>query len=197
MLNLALSGSDPVIFFESQRLYDMGEMFEKDGVPEGYFEVEEGEPAVRREGKDITIATIGANLYRAIEAADVLKEKYNIEAEVIDLRFINPLNYDKIVASIEKTGRLLLCSDACDRGSFLHNIASNVSQLAFDSLDAPVAVVSSKNWITPSFELENDFFPQKEWILDAIHERILPLPGHQLTTNPSLAEMGRINRKGV
>jgi len=197
MLNLALSGSDPVIFFESQRLYDMGEMFEKDGVPEGYFEVEEGEPAVRREGKDITIATIGANLYRAIEAADVLKEKYNIEAEVIDLRFINPLNYDKIVTSIEKTGRLLLCSDACDRGSFLHNIASNVSQLAFDSLDAPVAVVSSKNWITPSFELENDFFPQKEWILDAIHERILPLPGHQLTTNPSLAEMGRINRKGV
>ncbi len=197
MLNLALSGSDPVIFFESQRLYDMGEMFEKDGVPEGYFEIEEGEPAIRREGKDVTIATIGANLYRAIEAADELKEKYNIEAEIIDLRFINPLNYDKIVASVEKTGRLLLCSDACDRGSFLHNIASNVSQLAFDSLDAPVAVVSSKNWITPSFELENDFFPQKDWIIDAIHERILPLPGHQLTTNPSLPELGRINRIGV
>ena len=197
MLNLALSGTDPVIFFESQRLYDMGEMFEKDGVPEGYYEVPEGEPAVRREGKDITIATVGATLYRAMEAADELKEKHGMEAEVIDLRFINPLNYDKILASVKKTGRLLLCSDAVDRGSFLHNVASHVTQMAFDDLDAPVAVVGSRNWITPAFELEDDFFPQKDWIIDAIHERIVPLAGHELKTNPTTAELGRQNRLGV
>ena len=64
MLNLALRGTDPVVFFESQLLYDMGEQFETGGVPAGYYEVPEGEPAVRRRGKDLTIATLGATLYR-------------------------------------------------------------------------------------------------------------------------------------
>ena len=108
MLNLALHGTDPVVFFESQQLYDKGEDFEEGGVPEGYYETPEGEPAVRREGKDITIATLGATLYRALEAADILEEKYGMSAEVIDLRFVCPLNYDKLIESVKKTGRLLL-----------------------------------------------------------------------------------------
>ena len=67
MLNLALRGTDPVVFFESQLLYDVGEQFEKGGVPTGYYEVPEGEPAVRRRGKDLTIATLGATLYTAMD----------------------------------------------------------------------------------------------------------------------------------
>jgi len=197
MLNLALRGTDPVIFFESQRLYDIGEYFEKGGVPEGYYEVPEGEPAVRREGKDLTIFTVGATLYRAIEAADELATRYGIEAEIIDGRFINPLNYDKIVASVKKTGRILLASDACERGSFLHTVASTVSQLAFDYLDAPAAVLGSRNWITPAAEMEDDFFPQKDWIIDAINERILPLSGHTPTTVQTGGEMSRRARFGV
>ena len=59
----------------------------------------------------------------------------------------------------EKTGRLVLASDACTRGSTLQNIAADVSQMGFDSLDAPVTVVGSRNWITPCFELEDTFFP--------------------------------------
>ncbi|MDR1862729.1 MAG: dehydrogenase, partial [Treponema sp.] len=121
MLNLALRGTDPVVFFESQLLYDKGEEFERAGVPEGYYEIPEGEPAVRRQGKDITIATIGATLYKALEAAKTLAQ-YGLEAEIIDLRFINPLNYEKIVESVKKTGRLLLASDAVERGSFLHTV---------------------------------------------------------------------------
>jgi len=113
MLNLALSGSDPVVFFESQRIYDIGELFVKEGVPEGYYEVPEGEAALRREGKDITIVTIGATLYRAIAAADILKERYGVAAEIIDARFINPLSYDLIVESVRKTGKILFSSDAC------------------------------------------------------------------------------------
>jgi 2-oxoisovalerate dehydrogenase E1 component len=197
MLNLALRGTDPVVFFESQRLYDMGEVFEKGGVPAGYYEVPEGEPALRRAGKDLTILTIGATLYRALEAADELAAKYGIKAEVLDARFINPLNYDPIVASVKKTGKILLASDACERGSFLHTIASRVSQLAFDHLDAPPAVLGSRNWITPAYEMENDFFPGKAWILDAIHERLLPLSGHTVTSNQSLNEMSRRDRAGV
>lgn len=68
MLNYALRGTDPVIFFESQKLYDKGEEFEKE-VPAGYYEIPEGEPAIRKTGKDITIATLGATLYTAMNAA--------------------------------------------------------------------------------------------------------------------------------
>jgi 2-oxoisovalerate dehydrogenase E1 component len=197
MLNLALSGTDPVVFFESQKLYDVAEQFADDGVPEGYYEIEEGEPALRREGKDLTIVTIGATLYVALEAAEELQEKYDLSCEVIDARFINPLNYDRIVESVRKTGKIIFSSDACDRGSFLHNMASQVSQMAFDELDGPPVVVGSRNWITPAAELEETFFPQKAWLIDAIHERLLPLPGHQVTTNQSLGELGRRSRLGI
>lgn len=197
MLNLALRGTDPVVFFESQKIYDMGERFVLDGVPEGYYEVEEGMPVVRRSGDHITIATIGATLYTAVEAVDELKEKYDIDAELIDLRFINPLNYDVLVESVKKTGKLVLASDACERNSFLHTVASNVNQLAFDFLDGPPVVVGSRNWITPAAEMETLFFPQKEWIIDTIHERVLPLPGHAPATVQTADELLRRNRLGV
>jgi 2-oxoisovalerate dehydrogenase E1 component len=197
MLNLALRGTDPVVFFESQLLYDRGEQFEKGGVPEGYYEIPEGEPAIRKTGKDITIATIGATLYKALDAAKILETKYGLDAEIIDIRFINPLNYEKIIESVKKTGRLILASDAVERGSFLHTIASNVTRLAFDYLDAPPAVVGSRNWITPAPECEEYFFPQAEWIIDAIHEQILPLKVHVSSTVQTNLETLRKNRLGV
>jgi 2-oxoisovalerate dehydrogenase E1 component len=197
MLNLALRGTDPVVFFESQRLYPEPEILVAGGVPVEYYEVEMGEPALRRTGQDLTIVTIGATLYRALEAADELKEKYGLAAEVIDARFINPLNYDPMIESVKKTGKVVLASDACERGSFLHTMASNISQLAFDYLDGPLAVVGARNWITPAAELEEGFFPQKEWIIDVIHERILPLPGHQVSTIQTTAEILTRNRWGI
>ncbi len=197
MLNLALRGTDPVVFFESQRLYDIGELFEKDGVPQDYYEVAEGEPVVRRTGGDVTIVTVGATLYRALEAADDLAQNHGVEAEVIDARFINPLNLDPIVESVRKTGKLVLASDACERGSFLYSVASNVAQAAFDYLDGPPVVVGSRNWITPAFEMEDAFFPQKEWIIDAIHERLLPLKGHSASTVQTTGELLKRYRSGV
>lgn len=197
MLNLALRGTDPVVFFESQRLYSEPETLVDGGVPVDYYEVDMGEPALRRSGSDFTLVTVGATLYRALEAADDLEQKHNLSCDVIDARFINPLNYNKIVESVKKTGKVVLASDASERGSFMHTMASNISQLAFDYLDGPVAVVGARNWITPPAELEEIFFPQKEWILDTIHERILPLPGHQVTTTQNTAEILTRNRLGV
>ena|SRR5579864_2062114 len=197
MLNLALRGTDPVVFFESQRLYTEPEILVKGGVPIDYYEVEMGEPAVHRAGNDLTIVSVGAMLYRALDAAKELEQKYNLTTEVIDARFINPLNYEKIIASVKKTGKVVLTSDACERGSFLHTMASNISQLAFDYLDGPVAVVGARNWITPPAELEDAFFPQKEWIIDTIHERILPLAGHKTTTVQTRNEMLRRSRLGI
>jgi 2-oxoisovalerate dehydrogenase E1 component len=197
MLNLALRGTDPVVYLESQRVYDVGELFVPGGVPEGYYEVDEGEPAIRRTGTDITIVTVGATWYKALESAVILSAKHGLSAEVIDARFINPLRYEKILDSVRKTGRCVLASDACERGSFLHTMASNITQMAFDSLDAPVAVVGARNWITPCAEMEEAFFPQKEWILDTIHERVVPLDGHSVTTEQGVGEMLRRNAGGV
>ena len=140
--------------------------------------------------------TIGATLYRAMEAAKEL-EQYNLSTEVIDARFINPLNYEKIIESVKKTGRVVLASDACERGSFLHTMASNISQLAFDYLDGPVAVVGARNWITPPAELEDMFFPTKDWILDTIHERILPLENYQVRTKQATSEILLRNQRGI
>ena len=141
--------------------------------------------------------TIGATLYRALEAAEELEKQYDLDVEVIDARFINPLNYELILKSVRKSGKVLLASDACERGSFLHTMASNINQLAFDYLDAPVAVVGSRNWITPPAELEEAFFPQKEWIIDTVHERIFPLPGYSPVTNQTTEEIIRRNRQGI
>jgi 2-oxoisovalerate dehydrogenase E1 component len=198
LMNSALMGTDPVIFFESQRIYDFGEMFQPEGVPEGYYEVPIGEPDVKKEGKDITILTIGATLYRALDAAKILEEKYGISAEVIDARTIVPFNYEKVLESVKKTGKIVLASDASERGSHLKDFANTISELAFDYLDAPPVVVGARNWITPAHELEQFFFPQPEWIIDAIHEKIMPLKGHVVTTNYITSnEIIRINKLGV
>ncbi|MGN0742812.1 MAG: thiamine pyrophosphate-dependent enzyme [Candidatus Fimadaptatus sp.] len=197
LMNAALAGSDPVVFFESQRLYDMGEQFHEGGVPEGYYEVEIGKPDIKREGKDITILSVGSTLYRALKAADTLKDKYGMSAEIIDARTVVPFDYDLVIESVKKTGRLVLVSDACERGSILNDMARTVTELAFDYLDAPPVVVGARNWITPAHELENYFFPQPEWILDAIDAKIVPLPGHERSTNQTPAEQLRRSRTGV
>lgn len=177
LMHSALMGTDPVVFFESQRIYDVGEMFAEE-VPEGYYEVPIGEPDLKREGKDLTILSIGATLYRAVEAARILEEKYGFSTEIIDARSLVPFNYEPVLQSVSKTGRILLTSDACERASYLKEMAQTISELAFDDLDAPPVVVGSRNWITPAHELEEFFFPQPEWMIDAIHEKIMPLKGH-------------------
>ncbi|BCX04154.1 MAG: hypothetical protein KatS3mg053_2092 [Candidatus Roseilinea sp.] len=196
MLNLALRSSNPVVFFESQRLYPEPEKLTPGGVPIEYYEVPLGQPMVRRMGSDVTIITIGATLYVALEAAREL-ERYGISAEVIDLRFLNPLDYTPLVASVRKTGRAIVASDACERGSFAHTVAANLSQLAFDALDGPIAVLGARNWIVPPAEMEDLFFPQPAWIVDMLHERILPLPSYTPRTTQSSDEIVRRNRLGV
>lgn len=197
MMNTALMGTDPVVFFESQRIYDMGEMFHKEGVPEGYYEVPFGSADIKKEGKDITILSVGATLYRVLDAAQILKDKYNIDAEVIDARSLVPFDYETLLASVKKTGKLLLASDAVTRGNVLCDIAQNVTQMAFDDLDAPPFVVGAENWITPAFEYDKYFFPQPEWILDAINEKLIPLPGHVPTKNYTTLETIRKAKLGV
>ena len=197
MLAAALAGTDPVIFFESQRIYDVGEQFHEGGVPAEYYEIPFGKADIKRPGKDITILTFGAVMYRALKAADELKEKYSMEAEVIDARSLVPFDYDTVLESVKKTGRLVIVTDACERGSFASEVARQITEMAFDYLDAAPTVVASRNWITPAHELEESFFPQPSWILDAIDAKIVPLKGHVRTTNQALNEKLRNERRGV
>ncbi len=197
LMNAALQGTDPVVFFESQRVYDIGEQFHEGGVPTGYYEIPIGEPDVKREGKDITFLTVGHTLYPALKAAQELEERYGMSAEVIDARSLVPFNYEKVVESVKKTGKIIVAGEATARGSFLNDLVANIGQLAFDWLDAPVCVLGSRNWITPAHELEDAFFPQPGWFLDMINERIQPLKDYIPGQNFTGSEFVRRAKMGV
>jgi 2-oxoisovalerate dehydrogenase E1 component len=169
LLNTALSLYDPVLFFESQRLYDETEMYHPGGVPEGYYEIPFGKGEIKREGTDITILSVGGVLPRVAAAAEALFAK-GISAEIFDPRTLVPFDYETLLRSVEKTGRLLLVGDACERGSYLHTIASKLTCLAFEKLKAPALVMGAKNWINPCNRLEDDFFPGGEDIAAAAQE---------------------------
>lgn len=193
----ALNGTDPVVFFESQPLYDKGEEFHLEGVPADSYEIPFGEPDIKRRGKDITILTIGPTLYKALKAADILSEKFGLEAEVIDARSVVPFNYEKVLESVKKTGKIILASDACTRGNHMNDMATHINELAFDDLDAPAVVLGCKNWITPCPEMEEQYFPNENWFLDAIHEKIMPLPGYTPSNNFTKEEELRVERLGL
>jgi 2-oxoisovalerate dehydrogenase E1 component len=193
----ALSGSDPVLFFESQRIYDQPEWFHPGGVPREAYQVPIGVPDIKRSGSDLTILSIGATLYRALAAADQLQENHGLSCEVIDARSLVPFDFGLVFESVRKTRKILLTSDACERASFLHTLANKITQLAFDELDAPPVVVGARNWITPADELEAAFFPQPADMLDAVHEYILPLRGYCPRRDISQGELLRRSREGI
>ncbi len=197
MIATALSGSDPVIFFESQRLYGQTETIHPEGVPKEYYRIPLGEPNMVKEGSDLTLLTFGATLYRAQEAVAILEKEHGVSVELIDGRSLVPFNYDMLVESVKKTGKLILSSDACERGSFLHTIAGNVTQMAFDYLDAPPAVVGAQNWIVPAYEQEDDFFPQPHWIVDAYHTQIKPLAGYTPVSDRGVEALMAEKRFGI
>jgi 2-oxoisovalerate dehydrogenase E1 component len=193
----ALTGTDPVIFFESQRIYDVGEEFVPGGVPAGYYEVPFGEPDIKKPGTDLTILTIGATLYRAVEAAHELETRYGVSCELIDARSIVPFDFSKVLESVKKTRKIVLASDACERGSALQTFAAKITQFAFDELDAPPVVVGARNWITPADEVEDAFFPFPADILDAVHTHIRPLRGYAAKRECSVADLMRRSAEGV
>jgi 2-oxoisovalerate dehydrogenase E1 component len=132
-----------------------------------------------------------------MKVTEILHEKYGLSTEVIDARSLVPFNYEPVIQSVKKTGKIVLTSDASSRGSFLKEMAQTITELAFDYLDAPPVVVGSRNWITPAYEMEEYFFPQPDWILDAIHQKVMPLKGHQIKTDYSNKKSIDLNKGGV
>ncbi|MFA5450063.1 MAG: thiamine pyrophosphate-dependent enzyme [Clostridia bacterium] len=167
LMNAALAGDDPVIFFESQRLYDKSEIFHKGGVPRGYYEIPIGEPDIKRTGADITIFTIGATLYRAMSAAEKLERLHGISAEVVDARSIAPFNYHKLLESVKKTGRVIFVGDGAERGSVMKEFSSNVSEACFEYLKSAPVVLGGKNSVIPPYEYDEVYFMQEHDIIES------------------------------
>lgn len=174
LLASALASNDPVVFFESQRLYDTVEQFHAGGVPAEYYRLPIGQPDCKRAGSDVTILTIGPSLYAALAAADELEKSFSISAEVIDARSLVPFNYEAVLASIKRTGRIVLVSEASERGSFLMTLAANITRFGYQHLQSAPRVVGAPNWIVPGAEMESTYFPQADDIIDIVTSELFP-----------------------
>ena len=139
LLKAAIRDNDPVCFFESEQMYSDTGL-----VPEAEYLIEIGKAEVKREGKDITIVSFNKMMKVAFEAADALA-KDGIDAEVIDLRTIRPLDYPTIVNSVKKTNRLVVVDESWPFGSISSEIAFQIQKNAFDYLDAPVKRINGSD----------------------------------------------------
>lgn len=170
----ALLSNDPVVFFESQRLYDVTELWQDDGVPNDYYTIDMGQPCIKVLGDDVTILSIGPSLFPALDAAKDLVALTGLTAEVIDARSLVPFDYSLVLQSIKKTGRIVIVSESCERSSFSMTLAANLTRFGFESLKAPPRVLGAPNWIVPGAEMENTYFPQAEDIIHVVTTEFYP-----------------------
>ena len=165
LLRTAIADPNPVIFAEHGLLYG-----KRGEVPDEHYTVPMGQAAVRREGTDITLVAYGRMLYTSLEAADRLAER-GVEAEVIDLRTLQPLDTDTIVQSVEKTSRVVIVEENWRTGGFSAEIASTVHEAAFDYLDGPVGRVSGHDVPAPyNATLEDMQIPDADRIIAEIEK---------------------------
>jgi 2-oxoisovalerate dehydrogenase E1 component beta subunit len=163
LLKAAIRDDDPVLYFEHKYLYRRI----KDEVADEDYVVPIGKAAQRREGRDLSIITFGAMVYTALDAATELARD-GVEAEVLDLRSLAPLDKEAILATVAKTGRALLLHEATRTGGIGGELAAIISEEAFEYLDAPVLRVASADTPVPySPPLEAAFLPNVEKVVSA------------------------------
>jgi pyruvate dehydrogenase E1 component beta subunit len=168
MLLAALQESDPVFIFEHATLYPLeGEIDETAKL------VDLNRAAVRRAGRDVTLITYGGTLGKTLQAAEHLAGEA-IDAEVIDLRSLRPLDTSTIVDSVVKTHRAVIVDESWRTGSFAAEVSAQIMEFAFDNLDAPVARVCSAEVPMPyAKHLEAATLPQVEGIVNAARSLVL------------------------
>jgi pyruvate dehydrogenase E1 component beta subunit len=165
LLKSAIRDNDPVCFMESEILYGL-----KGDVPEGEYLVPIGSAAIRREGKDVTIVSYNKMVEVAKKAAEELA-KEGIEAEIIDLRTIRPLDYKTIVESVKKTNRLVVVDEAWPFAGISAEVTYEIQKHAFDYLDAPVIRVNSADTSLPyAPTLVDAWLPNPAKVIKAVKE---------------------------
>jgi pyruvate dehydrogenase E1 component beta subunit len=165
LLKQAFRDDNPVIFIEHTANYGL-----KGEVPEQEdFLIEFGKASILREGRDVTLIGYSGSVHQAVRAADLLAEQEEIDAEVIDLRTLRPLDMDTVIESVKKTNRAVVVEDDWRFGGFAGEIASQIMEKAFDWLDAPVARVCSKDVPMPyNRNLEFAALPSEEDVVEAV-----------------------------
>lgn len=165
LLASAINDPNPVLFFEHKALY---RSIYQD-VPEDYYTLPLDKASILRKGKDVSIVTYGAGVHWAI---DVLDKDNEIDADLIDLRTLAPLDIDAIYTSIKKTGKLIILQEDSLFGGIASDISAMVMENCFEFLDAPVKRVASLDTPIPfSKQLENNYLP-KERFIKALNELI-------------------------
>jgi len=166
LLKAAIRDNNPVLFFEHKFLYRRI----KEDIPEGDYVVPIGKAAVRREGKHLTIVSYAAMMHTSLEAAEELANE-GIEAEVIDLRTLLPLDSDAIVESVKKTNRCLVVHEDTKTGGIAGEISAILCERAFGHLDGPLTRVTALDTPVPyAPTLEDYFLPNKEKVVQAARE---------------------------
>jgi pyruvate/2-oxoglutarate/acetoin dehydrogenase E1 component len=165
LLTAAIRDDNPVMFFEHKLLYPV-----KGEVPEGEYVVPLGRAEVKREGSDVTVVATSIMVQKALEAADKLAAE-DISLEVVDPRSLVPLDEETILASVEKTGRVVIAQEAVTRSGFSAEIAAVIAEKALDYLDAPLKRVGSKPAPIPfAGVLEQFILPDTDDIIAAVRE---------------------------
>ncbi|MCC6003437.1 MAG: alpha-ketoacid dehydrogenase subunit beta [Thermofilum sp.] len=168
LLISAIRDDNPKIFFEHKKLYGI-----KGPVPEEPYTIPLGKADVKREGKDVTVVAAAYMVHEALKAAEKL-EKEGISVEVIDPRTLVPLDKETILASVKKTGRLVIADEDYDRCGFASWVASIVADEAFGSLKAPIKRVTTPNVPIPfSPPLEDEILPNATKIENAVKSIVM------------------------
>lgn len=166
LLKAAIRDPDPVLFFEHKWLYRRPQL--REVLPAEDYTVPLGEARVHREGDDLTIVTYAAMVHKCQEAAEVLEREDGIEAEILDLRTLLPLDEEAIIRSVKKTNRVLVVHEDTRTGGVAGEIAMRINENAFEWLDAPVLRVTAADTPIPySPPLEDEFLPQAEDVIKA------------------------------
>ena len=167
LIKAAIRDDNPVMFFQHKKL------FAKQGpVPREDYIIPLGRAAVKREGKDVTLLCYGVGYYLCLEAAAALRLN-KIEAEIVDLRSLKPLDMDTVAHSIIKTHRAVIVHEACLTGGFGAELAARIQDELFDHLDAPVKRVGAKDVPIPfSPPMEDFVLPDMQAVVDAVHQVI-------------------------
>jgi pyruvate dehydrogenase E1 component beta subunit len=165
LLKTAIRDDNPVIFIEAQLLYGT-----KGAVQEGEYTIPMGKAEIKREGKDVTIVAYSKMLLLAMDAASDL-EKEGIDAEVIDLRTLKPLDIDTLIQSVKKTGRLVIVEEGWRFAGLGAQIAESIYSNAFDALDGPIVRVTGEDVPMPyTRPLEDLAIPDRARIIQAVKQ---------------------------
>ena len=163
MLLAAINDPDPVVFLEPKRVYRKV----KQVVPNDGQALPLDTCFIDREGTDVTLIAWGAMLYEVRQAADTL-EKQGIQAEVIDVATVKPLDMDTILASVSKTGRCVIVQESVGTCSVGSEIAAQLAEHGLMSLLAPIIRVSGYDTVMPLYRLEYDYLPSEARIIEAV-----------------------------